>query len=171
MPRSYYTSNIPTFLSTGYEQILGILTKQHRFALEEQQRNAWLHQIEILKDQLTGLDRGQILFEYSIPRMGKRADTILILDGLVFILEFKLNETHYRMSHLDQCLDYALDLKYFHEESHKIKLVPILIATDAHPFDNKQADGRSCKRGDQPKRNSNTLSVRYHKKVEFLSKL
>ncbi|MHC4233006.1 MAG: DUF2075 domain-containing protein, partial [Planctomycetota bacterium] len=69
--------------------------------------------------------------EYSIPRMGKRVDNILLIDGIVFVLEFKVGEESYPLYALDQALDYALDLKNFHEQSHTKKIIPILISTHA----------------------------------------
>ena len=83
--------------------------------MKEQQRNVWIKEIEILKEELKDLIFAHIIFEYSIPRMGKRADIILILNGLIFVIEFKLNENQYKSSDINQCFDYALDLKYFHE--------------------------------------------------------
>ncbi len=80
---------------------------------------------------------GHILFECYIPRMGKRVDTVLTLRGLIFVLEFKVGSTHYASSALDQVVDYALDLKNFHEGSHARAIVPILVATNApsHPIE------------------------------------
>jgi len=129
--RSYYSDNIENFLRASNDEILANLTKQHTFSLEEQQRNAWIQEIDILKEQLNNTKSGRIFFEYSIPRMGKRTDVILILNGLVFVLEFKINENQYNNTDVDQCFDYVLDLKYFHEESHNAKLIPILIASNA----------------------------------------
>jgi hypothetical protein len=68
--------------------------------------------------------------------MGKRADVILILNGLVFVIEFKINEKQYKNYDIDQCYDYVLDLKYFHEQSYNIKIIPLLIAADALDFSN-----------------------------------
>ena len=137
MPRSYYSQNLEDFFIDSTDSILGKLTKNHQHDLEEQQRNAWIHQIDILKNELHGLDSGRILFEYSIPRMGKRVDVILVYSGFVFVIEFKVNATRYHSEHIDQCLDYALDLKNFQEGSHNISLVPILISTKAQKFQNK----------------------------------
>jgi len=137
MTRSYYSQNLPDFLTDNSNFILGKLTKNHQFALEEQQRNAWMKQIDILKNELNGLNAGRILFEYSIPRMGKRVDVVLIYSGFVFVIEFKVNQTQYNSADIDQCLDYALDLKNFQEKSHNISLVPILVSTKAQKFQNE----------------------------------
>ena len=138
MPRSYYSNYISNFLVESTESILGKLTRNNPFEEQRnQQRNAWIAEIEILKEQLKNLGTGYILFEYSIPRMGRRTDVILIVNGLVIVLEFKINQFLYGGPDIDQCLDYALDLKYFHQESHNAKIVPILVASNAPDENNK----------------------------------
>lgn len=129
--RAYYGKSIPEFIQEDNSAILGQLAMRHEFALEDRQRNAWLKQVEILKGQLIEFLDGFIMFEFSIPRMGKRVDVILILRGLVFVLEFKVGEKSYPKSALDQVLDYSLDLKNFHSESHDRSIIPILISTKA----------------------------------------
>ncbi|MBN2095286.1 MAG: DUF2075 domain-containing protein [Candidatus Aenigmarchaeota archaeon] len=131
MKRSYYSRPLSEFLTDDSQTILGNLTENHEFRLEEQQRNAWLQEIILLKEQLANFEKGHILFEYSIPRMGRRVDVILIVSGMVFVLEFKVGSSDYPKSAIDQVVDYAVDLKNFQEGSHNIKLVPILVATNA----------------------------------------
>lgn len=77
---------------------------------------------------------GAIIFEYTIPRIGDRIDVACIINGIIFALEFKVNNTEYLPTDEEQVVDYALDLKYFHEESEQRHIVPMLIATDAAPF-------------------------------------
>ena len=101
MGRAYYSKELQEFLSDDNSRIIGKLTSNHQFALEEQQRNAWIQQIEILKNELHGLDSGHILFEYSIPRMGKRVDVILIYEGIVFVIEFKVYSKEYLRADID----------------------------------------------------------------------
>jgi len=103
----------------------------HGFALDILQRNAWIEQIEILKTALNHLNRGTIFLEFAIPRMGKRADAVFVIDNKVIVLEFKVGTNHYERSALDQVEDYALDLKNFHMGSHKALIIPVLIATAA----------------------------------------
>jgi hypothetical protein len=67
LSRSYYSCDIIKFLEEDTNLILGKLTKNHPFALEEQQRNAWLKEIDILKNELKNLTSAYILFEYFIP--------------------------------------------------------------------------------------------------------
>lgn len=131
MLRSYYQSSIQDFLSSSNDLILGNLAQHHEFALEDLQKNAWLAQIDILKANLVGIAKGHLYFEYSIPRMGKRADNILIIRNLIFVIEFKVGESFYSTTAKNQVIDYCLDLKNFHSQSHDKKIIPILIATEA----------------------------------------
>ncbi len=94
------------------------------------QRGAWTTQIELLRRELIGID-GLIFFEFSIPRMGRRIDVVLLIGTVVFALEFKVGERNFDRAAIDQVWDYALDLKNFHEASHDVSILPVLIATDA----------------------------------------
>ena len=95
MGRAYYSRPISKFLNDNESFILGELSKFNQFSLEEQQRNALIKQIRILKEQLKNCETGHIIFEYTIPRMGKRVDVIIIKNSVVFVMEFKVNETEY----------------------------------------------------------------------------
>ena len=132
MRRAYYSKAIPDFLIDTDEAILGRLVQGDAMALEATQRDAWLEQIHILKTVLAGRADGTIYFEYVIPRLGRRIDAILLLGAIVFVIEFKVGEAHFTRHASDQVLDYALDLKHFHEGSHNVHVAPILVATDAH---------------------------------------
>jgi Cdc6-like AAA superfamily ATPase len=136
MTRSYYTNIISDFLTDDSDKILGQLLRNHDFAAENLQRNAWIKQIEILKSELTPFKNGQIYFEFSIPRMGKRVDNILIIDDFIFVIEFKVGDTEYQKHAIEQTVDYCLDLQNFHEGSHHEKIVPILVSTKAPDFEN-----------------------------------
>jgi len=132
MKRAYYSTNISDFLNERSSSILGELTINHEFALEDLQRNAWISQIAILKELFSGnTENIYILFEYAIPRMGKRVDVVLLFKGVVFVLEFKVGEKKYTNFAKDQALDYSLDLKNFHEQSHHRHIIPIVVATEA----------------------------------------
>src|SRR5437867_3343094 len=117
MNSAFYSSSIKELSDQTPEAILGRLAKQNPFALDALQRNAWLSQIDFVQTQLGGL-AGWIAFEFSIPRMGKRADAVLITSGIVFVLEFKVGSQHFDAAAADQAVDYALDLKNFHAGSH-----------------------------------------------------
>lgn len=130
MKREYYSDSIPNFLCSSTEEILGTLALNNDFALIQTQRCAWVAQIEILREILTP-HQGSIYFEYSIPRMGRRIDVVLLIGPVIFILEFKVGESEFSTYAMDQVCDYALDLKNFHDSSHEQYIAPVLIATNA----------------------------------------
>jgi hypothetical protein len=129
---AYYEAEVNDFRMADGKAILGALTQHHGFALEIQQKIAWQAQIELLQALLPDL-QGHIYFEFAIPRMGKRADVILVSKGIVFVIEFKVGSASYDRAAIDQVHDYALDLKNFHKGSHNSPIVPVLIATSAKP--------------------------------------
>jgi len=130
MNRAYYSDTIETFLTTPTDEILGILARKSEFADETTQKGAWIEQIRILKKILSGFN-GKIYFEFSVPRMGKRIDVLIIIKSIIFILEFKVGKTEFDNYAIDQVLDYALDMKNFHETSHDKIISPVLICTHA----------------------------------------
>jgi hypothetical protein len=130
LQRAYYSNTILNFLKTAPTEIIGGLAQKNDFSLEQTQRDAWLEEIHLLQKVLSRF-QGSIYFEYSIPRMGKRIDVLLIIGAVIFVLEFKVGETEFPAYAIDQVWDYALDLKNFHETSHDQFIAPILIATKA----------------------------------------
>lgn len=130
MKREYYSDSIDNFKKFSTNEILGILASNNEFQLEQTQRDSWQEEISILKKTLLNFD-GWIYLEYSIPRMGKRIDVILLIGCVVFVLEFKVGEKEFNPYAMDQVWDYALDLKNFHETSHETYIAPLLIATKA----------------------------------------
>jgi hypothetical protein len=130
MKRSFYSDTITNFLQADTNHILGILAHNNEFSLEQTQRYAWEYEIALLKKILT-IYKGRIFFEYSIPRMGRRIDVVLIIKNVIFVLEFKVGDKEFLQYAIDQALDYALDLKNFHETSHTHLVAPILVATEA----------------------------------------
>lgn len=133
--RSYYSAPITEFLEESPYSVLGIMAESYPFDLTDMQRFAWVEEISILKNQLKGVEDGRILFEYTIPRMGKRVDTVLLYKGLVILLEFKVGDNEYKKATFDQVLDYALDLKNFQSGCEDVIIVPIAVPTEG---ENKQ---------------------------------
>ena len=128
MRRYFYSDSISGFQETSQEHILGVLTQNNEFSVEQTQVSAWVKQIQVLKKVLQNYD-GAIFFEYSIPRMGRRIDVVLIIGSIIFILEFKTGEQEHSSYAIDQVWDYALDLKNFHSASQQHLIAPILIAS------------------------------------------
>lgn len=137
--RAFYQSSVSNFLKSDNDKILGEINKNnYSFETKIQQKNTWIKEIEILKRELKNLidEDSRILFEYVIPRMGKRIDNVILYENIIFLLEFKCGNNCYYSSDYDQVYDYALDLKNFHKESGDKLIVPILIATEAPSFNN-----------------------------------
>lgn len=131
MKQAYYSRPISNFLHESPQTILGHLAEQHSLEITPLQRNAWLEQIVLLHDSLRGHGHGWVAFEFTVPRMGKRVDNIIIIDGIIFVIEFKTGADEFSAAAIDQVTDYALDLKNFHNGSHSRYLVPIVVATRA----------------------------------------
>ncbi|WP_205627980.1 DNA/RNA helicase domain-containing protein [Salinivirga cyanobacteriivorans] len=126
----YFKDSIQAFLTKNTEEIIGEISLANQYDSTLAQNKSWEVQISILRDAFENIE-GTIFFEFSIPRMGKRVDVLAIIHGVVFVIKFKVGEHNYNRSNLEQVWDYALDLKNFHEPSHKAFLVPILVATEA----------------------------------------
>lgn len=133
--RAYYSEELGKFLKNS-DEVLSTLTDKHRFDLSYKEKEAWKETVNILNSQLDGLD-GHIMLEYSIPRMGRRIDVVLLCSGIVFVIEFKVGSCEYLGADLDQVIDYSLDLKNFHKASHKAHIVPILVSTKARHHNNR----------------------------------
>lgn len=128
--RAWYGASVTDFLQTDPDTIIGRLATNGDFTLLVTQKTAWLSQIDFLQRRLTGLT-GSLFLEFTIPRMGRRIDAVLLIGPIVFVVEFKVGERLFDRAAIDQVWDYALDLKNFHEASHQVSLIPILIATEA----------------------------------------
>ena len=144
MNRAYYSSSIVDFINENNDTIYGKISGNYDLnKLTIQQSNAWKKQIVILKKTISTFN-GNIYFEFTIPRMGKRVDNILIIDNCLFVLEFKIGSDVYDKYAKEQAFDYGLDLNNFHEGSHNQNIIPVLIADSAQSFDNtytKSIDG------------------------------
>lgn len=135
--RAYYSASISNFLRQSSSEIFGIIHSNDISAETTiLQSNTWEEEVRILKAQLRDFSEGRIIFEYTIPRMGKRVDVVVLYKNIVFLLEFKCGDTEYRQSTYDQVYDYALDLRNFQKESHNKLLVPMMISTRAPRYQN-----------------------------------
>jgi len=131
MSRCLYNSSFEAFTSADENSVLGVLCDNYHGVALTTTREAWKGEIDILKNTLQKYSHsdGQIVFEYDIPRLGKRIDVVLLFAGIIFCIEFKVGESGILEADVDQVLDYALDLKNFHKFSHDNLIVPILVAT------------------------------------------
>ena len=131
-PRCLYYNSFAGFLTEQENLILGTLCDNYHGDAKTTTREAWKGEIAVMKDTLSRLadKNGRIIFEYDIPRLGKRVDVILLYRGIIFCVEFKVGESSILEADVDQVLDYALDLKNFHRFSRDKVIVPILVATN-----------------------------------------
>jgi len=130
--QAYYGASIEEFLDASSAHVLGEVTGSSHHSIELTQRLAWEEEVRLLKGALAPYrGRGKVFFEFSVPRLGKRIDVVVLLNEILFVLEFKVGESVFHRSAVDQVWDYALDLKNFHETSRHRRIVPVLIATAA----------------------------------------
>lgn len=131
MTRCLYHATIHEFLQLSPEALLGTFVNNYHGVAMTTTNEAWADEIRIMQETLQPWkdEDGQVIFEYDIPRLGKRIDVVLLLRGLIFCLEFKVGEREMLQSNIEQVLDYALDLKNFHLLSQNRTIVPILIPT------------------------------------------
>ncbi len=132
MSRCLYHNSLEEFNKSSDSSILGVLCDGYHGAALTTTIEAWKSEISSMKEILSTYSNkdGKIIFEYDIPRLGKRIDVVLLLEGIIFCLEFKVGESRILEADVDQVLDYALDLKNFHKFSQDNLIVPILIATN-----------------------------------------
>jgi hypothetical protein len=131
MDRAYISIPAHEIGGASSAELLGQLAHRLPFAIDPTQRAAWEYQIGHLRILATELPSAHFFMEFLIPRMGRRADLIVLQDGIIFVVEYKLGERQFSRSNIAQVCGYGLDLKYFHETSHHRRIVPILVATDA----------------------------------------
>src|ERR1700694_3470783 len=99
--RSYYSGTLAAFCAADRDEIFGRMALQNDFDLTGTQRNAWLQQAAILQEVLARLT-GSIYLEFTIPRMGRRIDAVVIIGPVIFVLEFKVGERTFYAHDLDQ---------------------------------------------------------------------
>ena len=131
MTRCLYHATIHEILQQSPEALLGTFVNNYHGVAMTTTNEAWADEIHIMQETLQPWKNkdGQVIFEYDIPRLGKRIDVVLLFRGLIFCLEFKVGEREMLQSNIEQVLDYALDLKNFHLLSQNRTIVPILIPT------------------------------------------
>ena len=84
--RFYYSDTIRDFLEKSTNEIVGALTRASQHDINDETKQSWVEEIETLKPSLEKFSgRGSVYFEYNIPRMGRRADVIVLVDDIVFV--------------------------------------------------------------------------------------
>lgn len=90
--RCMYLALLRDFVNDDANAILGKIIASFHGNVPDTAIEAWESEIELLQEILKGWDGedAYILFEYDIPRLGKRIDVVLLLRGIVFCIEFKV---------------------------------------------------------------------------------
>ena len=124
------------FLNLSKEEFTG------RLRNEDNQIKTWDDEYDHLKEVLSKLDKeGRVIFEYGIPSLNFVIDVVILLNGKIFVIEYKDGDSanHYSFDALKQCRNYALRLKYFHSTSNDKWVIPILVEMNA-PSENLDCD-------------------------------
>ena len=136
--RAGYRGTVGNFLQNPDRVISDLSTSGRTYCVVREQARTWREEVAMLRTVLAGLENnGRVYFEYDIPRVAKRSDVVLLINGILFVLEYKVDQTPngavrgFNSSDVDQVEDYAYDFAYFHSKSHACPIVPILIDTHA----------------------------------------
>lgn len=114
--RYYYSDTITDFLQKEDMVVIGKLALAYSHDINDETKMSWLEELRVMRSVLKNYkNRGSVYFEYNIPRMGRRADVIVLIDDVVFVLEFKTRKSKFTHEAVTQVWDYALDLKNFQE--------------------------------------------------------
>ena len=133
MSRAYVSISAGEVVHISDDRLYGQLSRQLPFPVEPAQRAAWEYEIRHLRQLAVDLPGAHFFLEFLIPRMGRRADLVILNAGLIFVVEYKLGAESFDRAAIGQTYGYGLDLKHFHETSHVPAIVPILVATNAIP--------------------------------------
>ena len=83
--RYYYSDSISDFLVREPDIIVGRLTVSSPHDVDNETKSSWIDEIAVMKSLLYGYSgRGSVYFEYSIPRMGRRVDIVLIINEQIY---------------------------------------------------------------------------------------
>ena len=136
---TYASYTIEQFCSLNKSDVINELVSIHALnhtSLASNQEIVWEKEYNDLYSILKG-KKGKIIFEYSIPGLPKVIDVVLLMEGKIFVIEYKNNETIYNSQDICQVNGYALRLKYFHSKSNDNWIIPILVSTNAPSKDLK----------------------------------
>ena len=133
MSKNYASFTIDEFYSLKKSDVIDKLVYIHsrnHTSLASNQDIVWDKEYDDLYDILKGR-KGRIIFEYSIPSLPKVIDVVILMEGKIFVVEYKNNASNHNPQDIQQVNGYALRLKYFHSRSNDNWIIPILVATHA----------------------------------------
>lgn len=135
MAVAWYSGTVKDFRNANVDGVYSSIVRNSEFDVNTRTKDSWDEEIQFLKGLLSNkhYDDGYIVLEYPIPQLRGRIDAVLLYSGTVFVLEFKtgMADKDFAGEAKRQVSHYALDLKYFHQASRNMKIVPILICPKA----------------------------------------
>lgn len=131
--RCGWLSDYPTLRSTPAKAIT-LSLRDFLHETNPAQLKSWDETVPIVQREtaktltaLAAASKFTAILEYELPREGgRRPDVISLQNGVVIVLEFKEHSSPLP-PHLDQAGAYARDIKNYHEKSHALEVVPVLV--------------------------------------------
>ena len=148
---AYAAFSFERFINEGVNDIIGALERGYAsdgFTSQyTQQVTAWIDVIPKLQNTCSQVvaarpeaGRWTILFEYPLYRLRRRIDIVILAGSLVVVVECKVRADSFIAGDRRQVEEYALDLRDFHAESHRRRILPVLWSTDAKTDDEHTID-------------------------------
>ena len=105
--RCLYSASFAAFIAADPLAVAGEISHNYHGNALTTTRVAWEEEIALLRQVLRPWadEPSQIIFEYDIPRLGKRVDVVLQLRGLLFCLEFKVGQRQALQADVEQVMD------------------------------------------------------------------
>lgn len=139
---AYATLKISSLATTSNDSIIDRLLLSDAVSgftqVAHNQIVAWREQLDLMRliaerlvKQNVSFGDASLVLEYRIPRREKRIDAAVLLKDSVVVLEFKIGAGSASAEAIEQVMDYALDLAYYHSESGGKRIAPVLCVTGA----------------------------------------
>jgi hypothetical protein len=134
---SFYGARVAEFMSDDPNNVVGVLAT--RASLEyrgnqPEQARSWRDQVKLLRrafSEVKGSGEWGLLLEYSLRRLGRRPDAVILAPGVIIVVEFKMSAEKHAAHHVQQVEDYALCIRDFHAYSRGCVIAPIVCAEHA----------------------------------------
>jgi hypothetical protein len=136
---AYYRASIKDFLASPDDRIVAQLTTAYAndgfVAQYTAATIAWTVTLPALRGELLALVRHapaaqtwQLLLEFPLYRLRRRIDAVILTPEATFVIEIKTGAEDFLAQDKRQAVEYAQDLRDFHEASKSARLPPILWA-------------------------------------------
>lgn len=135
---AFYGARVAEFMASSLEAVVGALTTRSSLEYrgnQPEQVRAWQSQIALLRRSFSELEISEgwsLLLEYSLRRIGRRPDAVILAPGAIIVVEFKMGAERHAAHYAQQAEDYALCIRDFHgAASRDCVVVPIVCAEHA----------------------------------------